>query len=405
MLLVTFHGGSPSTSSAAPAPPPPVNNVYVYATHESKQGQLLSPAGLEAPQSDPAALSELRGMLWDGKQLYVVNGSKHLSNILVYQHAGGPSFVKPQVMIAASFTKSGHFTTSIAHPFGLTFQGADACFVSNQDTNVVALVEVSGKPAADGSLGKVDPGCQSKYLNGKYDNKKFLDGTFVASQVGNLHGIKFKGAKDDQSDGTIQNVPETDGGLYVLPLPTTQDPNPKPAHSVRDVLIVGDVLYVCNEAEGTLNFYAASDGTYLGQTAALHDQDNPKIVASPTHFAVLNGGIWISAGKNLFWMPALSAAKSVTTPPTISVVSLGAANPNGWKLGGLSFKTSGGTTTAYIPLQSGTGGNNPGGSILAVPVLTGTSGNPPQLGPAVVFAAKLPDTPEFVLYVKDTKGS
>ncbi|MEK6262414.1 MAG: hypothetical protein AABP62_27770 [Planctomycetota bacterium] len=398
MLLVTFHGGSPSTSSASPSPPPPINNVVVYATHESRAGQLLSSAALEPPKSDPAALSELRGMKWDGKQLYVVNGSKKLSNVLVYQHAGGPSFVKPQVMIAASFTKSGHFTTSIAHPFGLAFRDADTCFVSNQDTNVVALVDLSGKPAKDGSLGKVHHGSQSKYLNGKYDQKKFLAGTFVASEVGNLHGIKFKESKGDKDDSLIQDVSKADGGLGVKPAPTTSDPNPKPAHSVRDVLIVGDVLYVCNEAKGTLNFYAVADGTYLGRTAS-------KSIASPTHFAVQNGGIWISAGKNLFWMQSLSAAKPVVSAPTVSAISLGSSNPNGWKLGGLSFKTSGGKTTAYIPLQSGTGGNNSGGSIITAPVTPGKSGNPPTLGTSSVFVANLTDTPEFVLYVQDKKGS
>lgn len=440
MLLVTFHGGKTDDTKSTN---PPINNVYVYPTSVPQPDKPLSTAALEVPSPAPgqpegsATLSELRGLYWFGGQLYVVNGSKSISNVLVYQHSKGPSFVSPQVMIAATIeTKpvkdkgdgpnegvskvKESFTTSIAHPFAVAFVDPKTCFVSNQDTNVVAKVVLQGQPDDNGQLGVLNPGGQSAYLNGlkdqngqlKYDQTKFLDGTFVASKIGNLHGVKSK-------NGSIPDVDENDGGLDLTPdkdpgaKPGTKpeeksdadpdDKKPKPLHSVRDVVVVDGVLYVCDEANSTINIYNVADGTYLGRTDQIHDVVDPSKTADPTHFAFLNGGIWISAGANLFWMKSLPNTNPVTSSPTITAVSLGAANPKHLKLGGISFKTSGGKTTVFIPLQTGTGGNNPGGTIIQATVTQPDPNQAPTLVNSSVFVTNLTDTPEFVLYIHDGK--
>src|SRR5262249_54093868 len=68
------------------------------------------------------------------------NGGKHVSNVLSYDQVTGatPSFANPQVFVPSSHT--------IDHPFGITWMGpatsggTQTWWVSNQDSNVVALV-------------------------------------------------------------------------------------------------------------------------------------------------------------------------------------------------------------------------------------------------------------------------
>ena len=52
----------------------------------------------------------------------------------------------------------------------------------------------------------------------------------------------------------------------------------------------------------------------------------------------------------------------------------------------------------YVPFQTGTGGNNPGGSINAYIVTQQSPANLPILSNQSTFVSSLSDTPEFVLY-------
>lgn len=337
MLLVTFHGGSGSHSH---------NNVHVYDTPGGKN---LTKDALGVPPK--AALSELRAMVLANGLLYVANGAKSQSTVLAYNVPNsGTSFTYAATLIGP---------TGIAHPFGIVFDGTD-CFISNQDTNVVSLVTVSNK----GLTGNLVPG-PPDYLKGLFPTGTFLDGTYVASQVGNL------------SDASVITtvVDHVHGGLGA-----SLD-NGKVKNSVRDVAIANGILLVCDEPEKVVNLYLLTDGSYLGSSNALAD--------APTHLAINNGGLYVSAGSTLYWgqLPTSTSAASLTlqaitpTPPS-----------EGVRIGGISFD---GASTVYVPYQTGVGGNNPGGSIYSYNV---SQQNPPVLSSATPFVPTLKDTPEFVLY-------
>src|ERR1700690_1381159 len=71
MLFVTFHGGKDG-----------VNNVYGFST---KDGSLKTTAALSGSHHDEVKLDERRGMAIFGGNLFVVDGSKNHSSVLVFQ--------------------------------------------------------------------------------------------------------------------------------------------------------------------------------------------------------------------------------------------------------------------------------------------------------------------------------
>ena len=212
MLLVTFHGG----------PPPGINNVYAYDT---ANGECLTQTALTV--KDGVELSELRALLLTGEFLYVANGGKTTSNVLCYTApTNGSSFTFASTVIADTLSKKGHFETAIAHPFGLAFDN-ETCYVSNQDTNVVASVTLTNS----GQTGSLGSGCQSSYLTSLFPSPDvFLDGTYVASQVGTLHHVEVQ----------AQDVPQQNGGLGVFLL------DGKVKNSVRDVAVSNGNLIFCD---------------------------------------------------------------------------------------------------------------------------------------------------------------
>lgn len=319
MLLVTFHGGSGSSS---------INNVHVYDTPDGKH---LTKYALGAPKQ--GVLSELRAMVLANGLLYVANGAKSQSTVLAYNlPSSGTSFTYAATLIGPTLSKKGHFQTGISHPFGIVFNGT-SCFISNQDTNVVSQVNVSN----NGLTGSLVQG-PSDYLKGLFATGTFLDGTCVASQVGILNDV----------DVITTVVDHVHGGLGA-----SLD-NGKVKNSVRDVAIANGILLVCDEPENVVNLYSLADGSYLGSSNALAD--------GPTHLAINNGGLYVSAGSTLYWgqLPPSTSSASLTlqtitpTPPS-----------QGVKIGGIS---SDGASTVYVPYQQGVGGNNPGGSIYSYSV-------------------------------------
>ena len=347
MLVVSFHGGATG-----------INNLAAY---ETPSGALLTDTALAEPATVP--LSELRGLTVENNQLYVANGAKATSQVLCYglpDSAGACAFVS--LVIGPTVTNSkGHFETCVAHPFGIAFNGPDACFVSNQDTNTVALVTITGN---SGSLGG---GSQSAYLTETFPAGVFLDGTFVASQQGALHGVKI----------AAQDVPQTDGGLGV----STKPDGGKILNSVRDVAVANGILFVADEVDATINMYALADGTFLGASARLGK--------SPTHLSIAGDGLYVSAGSSLLW----SALPSSAGGPRLSLEPIQVSVPAGNKIGGISFNGD----TVYVPFQTGTGGVNPGGSIDSFTVSTSA---PPAFSNQATLVSGLTDTPEFVLFVE-----
>jgi len=346
MLLVTFHGGSGS---------PSINNVYVYDTN----GTQLTKAALGAPKH--GKLSELRAMALANGLLYVANGDKSESTVLAYEvPSSGTSFTYAATLIGPTLSKKGHFESAIAHPFGLAFSGA-TCFVSNQDTNVVGQITVSNQ-GLTGSLVQGPP----TYLAKLFPTGSFLAGTYVASQVGVLDNVETQTTVVDHAHGGL--AASLDKG------------NVK--NSVRDVAVANDILFVCDEPQQLVNLYSLVDGSYLGSSNVLAD--------APTHLALDNGGLFVSAGSTLYWGPLPQSTSSASlslqtiTPPPPS---------KGLKIGGISF---GSNSIVYVPYQTGVGGKSPGGSIYSYSVSQQT---PPALSDAKALVPSLDDTPEFVLYL------
>jgi hypothetical protein len=351
MLLISFHGGDTG-----------INNVQSYNT---ATGALLSGNALAAPST--GSLAELRAIIIANGQLYVSNGAKALSQVLCYglPDAGGECAFISLIIGPTLSNKKQHFETAISHPFGIAFDDASTCFISNQDTNVVAQVIVTNNT---GTLGS---GCQSAYLNGLFKQKDFLDGTFVASQVGTLHVVKVK----------APDVPASNGGLGVS-FGTSGSKQGKVINSVRDVAVANGMLFVCDEVDKLINVYDLTDGGYLLSAA---------VATSPTHLEIENGGLWVSAGSSLHWgqLPA-----SVTAP-TLTLEAVTITPPAGNKIGGISFNGN----NVYVAYQTGTGGETSGGSIAMYTVTQQSQGTLPVLSDEQWFLSSLTDTPEFVLFV------
>jgi hypothetical protein len=144
-----------------------VNNILVY----SDEGKQVSDALLEADPSYP--LQELRGFGFVGDSLYVVNGYKDYSQLLVFGSDGRGGYIFESVYA------SGQDANSVVHPYDFTFDSSQRCYVSNQDTNVVAGFEAAQVPLA------VAPFLEANYP----PPDRFLAGTAVASALGALPGV------------------------------------------------------------------------------------------------------------------------------------------------------------------------------------------------------------------------
>jgi hypothetical protein len=254
-------------------------------------------------------------------------------------------------------------------PFGIVFASATTCYISNQDTNVVSQVDVTGGGLV-GSLGAVSP-----YLKNLFPTGTFLGGTYVASQVGSLPDV----------DVVTTVVDHDHGGLAV-----SFDDSGKVKNSVRDVAIANGILFVCDEPEKLVDLYSLTDGSYLGSSNALS--------TSPTHLSIAGGGLFVSAGTNLYWgqLPPSTSAASLSLQ-AIALTPPPSENP--LKIGGISFD---GSSTVYIPFQEGTGDSKKaGGSIYRFSVSSQGS-SPPVLTGGAAFVVSLPDTPEFVLCLART---
>jgi hypothetical protein len=367
MLLVTFHGGSGG-----------ITNVYAYDT---ASGALETQTALDkAPPPD----AELRGMICANSYLYVVDGGKSGSNILCYSLPVSSSYTFSYVgeFLGPSLSKKGHFENSIGHPYALQFDGAGNCYVSNQDTNVVAQAEV----ASNFESAQIKKGCRSSYLSGVTSicpkgGCVYLDGTFVASQNGSLPDV----------DVTATDVPAQYGGLQVA-FSTDTEPaehsgnKEKVQNSVRDVAIAAGVLLVCDEPAKAVRLYSLADGTYLGASA---------VPASPTHLAIFSGGLYVSAGSQLYWSPL----NGLPDPSSLSFVGVMTAPKavNPYSVGGLAFDSS--SNTAYVVFQQGKGTTG-SGAIYSYTVTPGsTPTTPPVFNNASVFATICTDTPEFAYFL------
>jgi hypothetical protein len=196
----------------------------------------------------------------------------------------------------------------------------------------------------------------------------------VPSQVGKLRHV----------DVVAPNVPATQGGLGVK-----LDSDGKVQNSVRDVALAGGLLLVCDEPDARVTMYATADGSFVGSSNALQ--------GAPTHLAISNGGLFVSAKSRLYWAQVPADGNATL----LSLEEVAITPPSGCTIGGLCF-TGTDPVTAYVVYQLGTGGAN-GGSIYSYTVTQQNASAVPVFANGTVFVQSGPntfsDTPEFVLVV------
>ena len=188
-------------------------------------------------------------MVYANALLYVVNGAKKTSTILCFQPpgTGQPPYPSSSSAISTSDAEQEGAFRDQHRPSLRVLLSRALCYVSNQDTNVVAQASVS----PDFQTATIEPGCQSHYLNNQTSycpssGCVYLDGTFVASQNGTLPDVTV----------AATDVPAKNGGLAVHisngdegspAAAAAAKGKPKVQNSVRDLAIAGDVLLVCDE--------------------------------------------------------------------------------------------------------------------------------------------------------------
>lgn len=333
MFLVTFHKT--------------VSNVYAY----DDTGVLQNP-------TKPKALSkchgydfdELRGIYVSNGYLYVVNGGKSTSNILCFSMSSGP----PYRCTGAPFIGAGG---AIDHPFAMVFDGAGHAFVSNQDSNVVATLNVTSDTSA--TLAPT-----SAYLMALYPDGTFLPGTLVGSSVSPLPKVP-----------ATTPIPLELGGLGVSETGDGSNPaaskTEKVQNSVRDVAYLAGptpLLFVLDEPEGIVRVYNPVTGQPLLNS-------NP--IPGPTHLLIEGGTIYVSAGYQVMTAPVPNPydpqAPVWLFTPLLALDSKDAAS-------GMAFDAGGGFYVA---------------GRLSQQVFVYDSNN--NFAPGTPWD-KLPDNPEFLLY-------
>ena len=333
MLFVTFHGGKAGKT-----------NIYAYA---SGKGASNTPVSSQVLSPAPPDVSELRGMVLAPPLLYVANGSKDVSNVLTYQGSG--------TTYTLSNTLISNRLASINHPFAMAFDDAGHCFVSNQDTNVVAILDVAtgGQTASGGPI--------SNYLQELKVKGTFLPSTFVASETGNL----------PKAPGT-PTLPSGFGGLDVS-LGGKGKTKKKVRNSVRDVAFSNGLLFVVDEPGGCIRMYHSTSGKYYGKNGG-----GP--MKSPTHIRIRDGLMYVAADKEIWSskLPKTGSKKPKLTFNTVVKVTQG-------KISGIAFDQEN-PPNSYVAIRTGTPQILMGGSNFEnlKPLITG-----------------LPDSPEFLTYIPD----
>lgn len=258
MFYVTFHS---------------IGNVWVY----DDTGKQTATALLATPSCAPA-LSELRGMTFGPHgYLYVCNGYKTSSQVLVYVGGGGSNAGYAFIGIYADPTVSA----GLAHPFSVAFDSDNNAYVSSQDTNVVTALTppATGQPCdatpTPPPYSKATPLAVASYLQG-LNLGTFLPGTFVASAYGALNGVTPAPPKVSPPQG-----------LEVSP------PTGPAANSVRDVLVYDGSLYVVDEPGNAVKIYALATGQLMGQIPD-PGSTSPVGLTSPVHLLPYQGRLYIS---------------------------------------------------------------------------------------------------------------
>jgi hypothetical protein len=238
MFYVTFHGGRVSNA---------INNVHAYDVINGEP-TCVTTAALQTPAKSPP-LNELRDIVFGpGDRLYVINGYKDASQVLVYNGKPDADHTHAYLGIYAD----ARVSDGVVHPFALAFDGSDRAYVSSQDSNVVTALQAPG-----GVVKRARTLPLASFLKAQ-KGKRFLDGTFVASSIGDLP------ASPRRAPSNLSRP----AGLDVLfeAVPSKKKPKRRRvAHSVRDVVVCGTSLYVADEPGNTVKIYDLRNGKTQGQ--------------------------------------------------------------------------------------------------------------------------------------------
>jgi hypothetical protein len=231
MLLVSFHDDKAG------------NNVALYSdTGVRENEKVLTKIDL--------GTAELRGLSFapDGA-LWVLNGAASASEILRFSPSG-------KIYEYTNTVANRESVDSLWHPFDLVFTAEGTprvCYVSNQDTDVVAWFVL----APDCKSVKPLPPPPALPSGGT-----FLTGTFAAASPCELPRVR-----------QTTPVRQLEGGLNVaVELLEHKDEKTgarelqeKVTHSVRGVALSGRTLYVADEPGSAIKLYDVG-GEFLGQT-------------------------------------------------------------------------------------------------------------------------------------------
>ena len=326
MWYISFHGGSPG-----------VNNIQVY--HDSGEPH-SSPDLLPSGGSNPQ-LSELRAFLIVGELLYVVNGYKDYSQVLIYVSDGNGGYTFKEIFASRDSMEA------IFHPYDLTFDSEGNCFVSSQDSNVVS-----------GLTGANTPMAVAPYLLDNYvPSANFMAGTRVGSSIGKL---------PKNPTPFPPNVPLAQG----LAVKYTDSSDSKIANSVRGVLYYNDYLFVSDEPANSVKIYDIQSGELYGQIKGSN-------LISPVQLLLNEGILYIGSSGNdsVVTYDLNNGTPNSTVVPTTFIDGLVK------HISGMSFGPQGNFYAAERKAQK----------IKMFP--------PDGSGDGQTFIKDLPDNPEFIMYV------
>lgn len=265
MLYVSFHDNEQGK-----------HNVAAYGD----AGELIIATVLIGPL--PPEEAELRGLSFvpsGPESMWVLNGASKNSEIVSFARLGVPWPYKFSGQVIA-YDPDPSSLSPLWHPFDLSFaeQGGKLyCYVSNQDTNVVARLELDPETMS-WQLAPIAPALPPS-------NLAYLRGTFVASSCGELPNVV-----------KTPPVAESKGGLGVVIEGSGKDR--KVTHSVRGVLWVNGALYVADEAGCEIKVYRADGSFYEPGTK----------IEMPVHLLVHEHepgvqALYVSAKEGVYWSP------------------------------------------------------------------------------------------------------
>jgi DNA-binding beta-propeller fold protein YncE len=372
VILVSFHGGNGGDSADADAVAQPAVTPYNNLRAYDDNGHKLSTDDQPVLQGTPptVALMELRGLrIAPNGYLWVASGGTDASEILAYSRQSGTGTVWTYERVVISYDSSVCPSPSpLLHPFDFAFDddGQD-CYVSNQDTDVVARLENMAPNYTSAQPAPLPPSLQ------QIPDGKFLVGTFVACSVGRL--------PDSRIEQTTAVAP--DPGLCVIIGHEKGKTKLKVLNSVRGVLWINGYLYVADEVARYVKIYGP-DGTYEAKSTYIgpHAGTPQPLPDAPVHlmYHPQSQCLCVSCGDSILYA---SLAGQPTTLNFQEVPNL----PD--KLTSVSGMTLSPAGDLYVGSRQG----------LQCWILKGFT---PQTGPQRGFNSwPVKDNPEFLLWVSD----